>query len=368
MRVTQETSIPARRHRGRRVVWWLAAIALVVTLVWAGWREYEYRAAIQEAQGLGWTWASMEPFDAIRKSWRAAFRRSTWAREAELTITSRDPTAHAALIGRLNPTEVVVQEVNDLEPLQGLPRLRRLTIRRTQTLTDLNALRNLPGLERLDVHGCPELREVGGSLSSLKKLRVLSFTGCPVLRSLEGLHDLPELGSLSVSGSNELETTSGLSGLPELAELQIVTCSYLKNLDGLARLGKLANVSLIDCPGLSNVDGLRGGPVRKLFLSSSWVADFEGLRGLSELEVLTLENCPALKDLGVIAESTRLRWLMLGNDPKLENFEVLKKLPALAEVHIVNCPKFSEEVRSEIGRARPELQIPKSQGIMKTLE
>ena len=47
---------PRRRRVGRGLI--LLALA---TTAWAGWREYDHRAAIREAQAAGCTWEVREP-------------------------------------------------------------------------------------------------------------------------------------------------------------------------------------------------------------------------------------------------------------------------------------------------------------------
>jgi hypothetical protein len=85
---------------------WIFAFVLGV-LAWAGWREYDYRAAVREAQSLGWKWKSDEPFAKIRADWRSAFRKETWERNSMLDVMPPgDLAAHGKLIRRLNPTSL----------------------------------------------------------------------------------------------------------------------------------------------------------------------------------------------------------------------------------------------------------------------
>jgi Leucine-rich repeat (LRR) protein len=331
-----------------RVVW---------VLVWAGWRERDYRAAIREAESMGWQWGCREPLDWIREDWRAVFRGRTWERVANLTIPPTDLAAHAALLHRLRPAELNLRQVSDLTPLQGLSMLKRLSIQRGATLPDLNGLRDLPRLEDLHVEECPALREIGSSLSSLKKLGYLTFRACPSLQSLRGIHDLPALRKMTVCG--QAETLKDLTGLPRLEELEISLCPALKNLEGLAGLPKLEKLRVSHCASLTNLDGLRGvhGLTGFDLGNCPGVVDFEGLRGLGKLQGLGLSECPALKDLEVISGLNELTALSQISCPNLENFEAIKKLPRLKKLFSMFCPKFTSEVQNGLARARPDLEI-----------
>ena len=71
-------SVPARRWS-----WWVkrsAPAAAVALCAWVGWREYDHRAAIREAQAGGYWWEVREPIVLIRADWRAAFHKETWTK------------------------------------------------------------------------------------------------------------------------------------------------------------------------------------------------------------------------------------------------------------------------------------------------
>ena len=123
-------SVPARRWS-----WWVkrsAPAAAVALCAWVGWREYDHRAAIREAQAAGWGWESRDPVALIRGNWRAAGKKATWTnhyRRVALPVGTDLATAGPRL-ARLRPTSLVALRCPDthLAALGGLTALQSLNL------------------------------------------------------------------------------------------------------------------------------------------------------------------------------------------------------------------------------------------------
>jgi hypothetical protein len=55
----------------------LLLLALAAT-AWVGWRAYDHRAAVREAEAAGYDLKGCEPLALIRVNWRAAFQKDPW--------------------------------------------------------------------------------------------------------------------------------------------------------------------------------------------------------------------------------------------------------------------------------------------------
>ncbi len=128
---------PEVAPRGRWVGRGLLLLALAAT-AWVGWREYDHRAAIREAQAAGCGWEVREPIALIRADWRAAFQKKTWTESYwGLDVGGgRDLASLRPLLLRLRPTRMIAYDCKD---------------------ANLDALKGLSGLKRLDLSGCPKL-------------------------------------------------------------------------------------------------------------------------------------------------------------------------------------------------------------------
>ena len=247
-----EPPVARRWRRFWHPGWWLLALALA-GCAWLGWREYDFRCAIREAKAAGFWWESREPFDAIRKDWRAAFHKETWTERYRMVILpdGTDLAAARPLLTRLQPTVLVAP---------GCPNAH------------LDALRGIPALRGLDLSGCTGLPNVD-ALRGLPALRRLDLSGCTGLLNVDALRGLPALQELCLHGCTGLPNVDALRGLPALRRLDLVGCTGLLNVDGFRGLPALRELYLNGCTGLQNVDGLRGLPA---------------------LQVLHLHGCTAL--------------------------------------------------------------------------
>ncbi|MCE9609160.1 MAG: leucine-rich repeat domain-containing protein [Chthoniobacter sp.] len=263
-----------RWHVGR----WLLGLALAAC-AWLGWREYDYRAAVREAEAAGYRWKTREPFDLILADWHAALQKATWTdRYRMLELRSNRELPARRLIRRLRPT-----------------RIQALGCRNT----NLDALKGITTLQYLRFDDAVLLQNVDG-LKGLTALRNFSIGECPALQNLDGL-----------------------KGLPALQELRLSDCAALQNVDGIRGLSALRWLTLSDCKRLQNVDALEGltGLQRLDLYYCSALHDLDGLRGLSTLRELRLDHCTSLKNLAPVYNLHALQSIDLSN---------CRSLPAVA--------------------------------------
>jgi len=227
--VTNEPSTrrrwPHLRHPGR----WLLVLTLAAC-AWLGWRAYDERAAIREAQEAGWQWGSRDPVSLILADWRAAGKKETWTvRYREVFLPRWTDLASARpLLDRLRPTKLHAMQRPDL---------------------NLDALRGLSGLQVLEFTGSPGLQNVDG-LRGLHSLQRLHLGGCIALQNVDGLRGLPALQIVELPVCTSLRDVDGLRGLPTLRYLQLGGCSGLLNVNALRGLPALESLGLRDCTAL----------------------------------------------------------------------------------------------------------------------
>ena len=271
---------------------WLI-LPLFIAIAWSGWREYDHRAAVREAQATGFEWRELTPSDVIRKDWRAAFRKETWSgslRELDLgkvpTLTSVRP-----LLLRLRPTILIAHGCKD---------------------ADLQALTGLSSLQKVDLWYCPSLQNLDG-IETLPALRNLIILPCPALQNIDGLKGLTGLQSLVLQGCGSLQDMGALKGLTGLHTLALSRCPFLQNADALKKLTRLQELHLTACCSLQNLDSLKSlASLRTLDLTNCGLQNVDALKELPSLQSLDLTGCdnlplPALHDLRTARQSIQIQ-------------------------------------------------------------
>ena len=150
--MTPETSTPS--HLPRPLGWGLLAVLRALP-AWAGWREYDYRAAAREASAAGYRLKSREPLGLILADWHAALKKETWTdRYRALNLQDSSDLARArSLIRSLRPTDLVADQCpnTDLKSLQGLNTLQGLLIGQSNSLQNVDGINGLAALQELDL-------------------------------------------------------------------------------------------------------------------------------------------------------------------------------------------------------------------------
>lgn len=219
-----------RGRRFRHPAWWLLLLLALAATAWLGWREYDHRAAIREAQAAGFRWYSEDTTALIREDWRTAFRVETGkkpVRQIEVG-TGRDLTSLRPLLLRLRVTKLFAGGCKDknLDALQGLTGLQLIAVHNSPALQNVDALKGLTSLQALHLYGCASLQNVNG-LQGLADLRVLDIHGSPALQNVDGLQGLTGLQYLHLYDCSALQNVDGLQGLTGLRELFLTGCPKL---------------------------------------------------------------------------------------------------------------------------------------------
>jgi hypothetical protein len=222
------TTTPPRRkwHIAR----WLFVLALV-TLAWGGWRAHTFRSALAQAKALGWTVAYTDPFEVIRKNWKAAFGKPTWQ---EGITYMNIPTSgvfeqNVAIVHRLNPERLQIDNattLRDLSALKPLTRLQGVQLTGCAGLSDVDALKHLTSLQRVYLTGCTALANVD-ALKNLSSLRTLTLLGCTALTNVDAIKNLSDLEEISLSSDKGLTNVDALTTLPALHQVDLFGCTGL---------------------------------------------------------------------------------------------------------------------------------------------
>ena len=153
--------------------------------------------------------------------------------------------------------------VSDFSPLEGLTRLRYLSVG-SNSLVDVSSLADLTSLRRL-VLWQNTISDVS-PLTSLTQLIELQLDGNPI-SDVSPLSSLTQLEFLSLRDGNAISDVSALSGLTRLKRLHL---SYN---------------AITDVSPLTSLTQLR-----ELHLASNPISDVSPLSGLTQLTVLDLRN------------------------------------------------------------------------------
>lgn len=221
------SAAPRRRWRVAR---WLF-LALMALGAYGAWRDYAFREAIKDARALGWSWQYDDPFDALRKDWKAAFRRATWfegRRELIVYAQRNDLARFADLVYRLRPRTLylVQSKLHDLSVLEGLKGMREFLVMQCPNLTNVDAIKGLSGLQTLAFQSCAGLPNVD-ALNGLSTLQKLDLAQCAGLKNLDGLKGLTTLQELDLMGCSGVTNVEALKGLTGLKLLRLEGCTGL---------------------------------------------------------------------------------------------------------------------------------------------
>ena len=151
-------------------------------------------------------------------------------------------------------------------PFEKLEKLESLCIIESD-IYDLSFLGSLPKLRNLNLVDC-EMLETIGSLSGLKGLEGLGFSGCGNIKDVHVIGELPELERLSLpSGTGQEEFESIIKAQHSLQVLELLDCENINDLSPLIELPELDILTV-------SIEDL----------------DPKSLGGLKELELLVLDK------------------------------------------------------------------------------
>ena len=274
----------------------------------------------------------------------------------QTNITDLTGLKHAT---NLTDLYLVVNAIENLEPLAGLIRLQTLDLSDNQ-IVDITPLANLTNLTELEVSS-NQLRD----LTPLAGLTRLTFLGLwnNRISDLNPLMNLTALQTLWLN-SNEIVDITPLANLTNLTELtlsrnQLRDLTPLMNLTALQTLWLHRNV-IVDITPLANLTNLT-----ELRASQNQVRDLNPLVNLTALQTLRL-NMNEIVDITPLSGLKNLKELRIADNP-IGDFSPLTELEGveldlevdfnqLDQLHlVVNIPDPNLEgaIRDQLNWERP---------------
>ena len=181
--MTPEPPAPTPRRKRRYLLW--LGVLLLACFAYGQWKAYDYRAAVKEAQALGWQITDTSPFDDIKLDWHAAMDMKTWTNTRRHLVISgyQDVIGHESLLLRLNPEGIQVAFYSrplNLLVLKRLSDLRWLSLFLYPELTNehMDQIQELTQLKELEIVGAGRFTRLN-PLIGLKKLKSLSLSDVP---------------------------------------------------------------------------------------------------------------------------------------------------------------------------------------------
>ncbi|CAI0452320.1 unnamed protein product [Linum tenue] len=175
-------------------------------------------------------------------------------------------------------------------PLERLPSLANLNIRRWRELLEVKGLEGLVSLERLTMEGCTSIQQLP-DLSELRNLETLDLQRCVELTEVEGVEGLESLRWLLLSECRSVTKLTNLSGLKNLETLHLSECVNLTEVEGVEGLESLTRLQLYNCRSITELGNLSG---------------------LEKLEELNIMGCTKLMEVNGLDELEKLRYLDMG--------------------------------------------------------
>jgi Leucine-rich repeat (LRR) protein len=197
---------------------------------------------------------------------------------------------------------LVLNQVTDLGPIEGLPELRDLDVRYNEGLTELDVVGTLPLLGSLSAGGYGQAQDLSG-LAGRQVLRSLTYVEAQAI-DLGFFAELPGIESINFSGTPL--SADDLANIAQAGTLQalVLDSTGIADLSPLAPLMVLETVSAKDCM-LTRVDTLAGWVnLRTVRVSGNPLESLEGIELHEVLSELDVSRTP-LSDLApVVANET----------------------------------------------------------------
>ena len=290
----------------------------------------------------------------------------------------------------LETLELHSDDIEDLEFLRGLDRVKNVNFSQCKNLCDIVALSDAKELTGVDFSGCRSIETIEAlanchlleslNIANCKRVKALpnfsesksqvnlQFYNCPNLTNLDGMPPNLELTYLSVTGCRSL-TSLDLRQFPMIESLTVVGANELTEIIGLdasddvQATSKLKGIAISDCQKLENVDWISNpGIVDSLTIDikmpTELLPHMESLKTLSlqwsdtltkiaqlpnadSLNALTLRDCRKLQGLRGINKFPNLQALSIVNSPLLVDLDPISDLTNLITLHLTGCETFN---------------------------
>lgn len=146
------------------------------------------------------------------------------------------------------------RNLHDLDGLERLGRLEELQVVKAPTLTNISALEGHPRLRRVNI--TRSAIQIANGLSGMPRLKRLCLRGSDSLVDLSGIRDLPSLNRLNLRYCASLPHVDGMQDLPALEWIELTHCDALEDVDGLEGFDTLKRLDLEACGSLERVEGI----------------------------------------------------------------------------------------------------------------
>lgn len=282
-------------------------------------RELGIDSSIESLQGLN-LFPNVERLSIYASSLSDISEVTAMPNLKSLTLENADMINDFAVFGSIENLEELIIESENIKALNfvgRLPHLKSLGIADGELL-DLNGLETLTELEKLSVTDCRELKDMK-AVEGLAGLKVLT---------LEKPYDCEEPSLDALTGITELtlENFSSCGFLPNMGELTALTlngCDLPENIDlsGLTKLKKLicttsyTDRSLKFIGGISSLESvnLRGMVTYE---------DISGIFALPSIKDIDISGIECEIDFGKVGENTSLESLKMSGVKLYENVSI----------------------------------------------
>jgi hypothetical protein len=223
--------------------------------------------------------------------------------------------------------------------LGNFPMLRSLVIKNCPLLETLSGWENLPELRWLEIDECRSYRTYPDlhHLASLREARFERRFSLEPEAQLLRFDQSIRLSRLEVSGDEHLKQTGDLSNLKCLKLLSFRGCGALCAVNGLSGLHSLVSLNLEDCKSLRTLPGLVNlKALQELNLSGSGVEEIDGIREMYCVTHLDLGFCKALRALPPLGHLSELEHLNISGSGA-DDIGVVKKLRSLRKLDLSGC-------------------------------
>lgn len=229
-------------------------------------------------------------------------------------------------------------DIKNVEKIEGLTKLRRLTINSNEFLTDLSQFGSKPELTLLNVDDCTELTSLDGiTVENYPKLEELSCSSCSSLSDISALSgpEIPTLKEADFGDSAAITDIAPLEGYDAMEELDIEKVDiteenregYRRAIRSLTNLNALqmtfCNITDEDTEMFSTLQNLQTLVLNMNELTSTEFCD----QLPADIEVLSLHGND-IENMDNLGRLTNLTILGMG-DNNVTDFSFVSKLTSL---------------------------------------
>lgn len=238
---------------------------------------------------------------------------------------------------KLSELEIGFSRVEQIQGLNLLPQLSKLTLNDCDDIENLGAIEPSISLKELSLEQCSIQNLVGmAAFPSLERLKIVN---CLAFRSLALIETEEEEQTEAVSPS--FETLKALS----------IDNSDIEQLDGLEQFPGLTELALMNCANIEHLEGLQLCPnLTTLHIGGTYLnlQDMSALKACSQLKRLTLSSAQAYEHvfMAVLDACQQVQEVHLKdfwNDSVIKDLDsTLSQLPHLSKLTLEDCESFKE--------------------------